>query len=468
MSHPPSIWDGVLRRLQSELPAFALEAWILPLEVREGPAALEIRAPSAFHRDRVAARYLASIQRALVAEAGTPRPVELTVGRANGAARPRAVPGAPPARAAASARRAAPAAAAAEEEKPTPPSVQRSLPYSFASFVVGPSNALAREAALAVARGQRLAPGPVLFEGPQGVGKTHLARALHAEAAARGRAVYVSAEGFTTEFLRSIRGRDTSAFKRRFREGCDLLVVEDVQFFAGKASTQLELFHTLEHLRAVGAPVVLTADRLPGDIPDLDPRLRSQMASGLVAQIDPPDAALRREILRAKAAAGGVHLPEDCLEHLVDAVRGSVRDLEGVLIQLVVSAALLKRGIDLELTEAALRKLGQTAAGDAPRRPLDVASVVEVVGAFFGLPPAELASRSRRRSVLRPRQLAMYLCHKYTRASLPEIGRALGRAHPAVRNAVEMVERAVLERAPLRYQVEELAARLEQRGRCER
>jgi len=342
---------------------------------------------------------------------------------------------------------------------------QRPLPYTFANFVVGPSNALAREAALAVARGQRLAPGPVLLEGPTGVGKTHLGRALFREAAARGRAVYVSGEAFTTEFLRSLRGRDTSAFKRRFRESCDLLVVEDVQFFAGKASTQLELFHTLEHLRAVGTPVVLTADRLPGDVTDLDPRLRSQMASGLVAQIEPPDAALRREILRAKAAAGGVHLPEDCLERLVDAVRGSVRDLEGVLIQLVVSAALLKRGIDLELTEAALRKLGQTAAGDAPRRPLDVQAVLDVVGAFFGLKPGELASRSRQRSVLLPRQLAMYLCHKYTRASLPEIGRALGRAHPAVRNAIDMVERAVLERAPLRYQVEEMAARLEQRGR---
>jgi chromosomal replication initiator protein len=467
MSHPPSIWDGVLRRLQNELPAFALEAWILPLEVHDTPRALELRAPSAFHRDRVAARYLATIQNALTAEAGTPRAVALTVGCANGRAAATAGRVAVP-EGAEAAVPAADAPRTADAEKDAAPSVQRPLPYSFANFIVGPSNALAREAALAVARGQRLAPGPVLFEGPEGIGKTHLVRALYAECAPRGRAVYVSAEAFTTELLRSIRGRDTSAFKRRFREGCDLLVVEDVQFFAGKVATQLELFHTLEHLRAVGAPVVLTADRLPGDIRDLDPRLRSQMASGLVAQIEAPDAALRREILRAKAAAGGVHLPEACLERLVDAVRGSVRDLEGVLIQLVVSAALLKRGIDLALTEAALRKLGVNAAGDGPLRPLDVAAVLEVVGSFFGLKPDELASRSRQRSFLLPRQLAMYLCHKYTRASLPEIGRALGRAHPAVRNAIDMVERAVLERAPLRYQVEEMAARLDQRGRAGR
>ena len=467
MSHPPSIWDGVLRRLQSELPAFALEAWILPLEVHDTPRALEIRAPSAFHRDRVAARYLATIQSAVTAEAGAPREVALTIGAANGHAVAPPAPGrlALPERAGAAGPAGGCAPRGAHAEREEGPAVQRPLPCSFANFVVGPSNALAREAALAVARGQRLAPGPVLFEGPEGVGKTHLARALYAECAPRGRAVYVSAEAFTTELLRAIRGRDTSAFKRRFREGCDLLVVEDVQFFAGKVATQLELFHTLEHLRSVGAPVVLTADRLPGDIPDLDPRLRSQMACGLVAQIEPPDASLRRDILRAKAAAGGVHLPEPCLERLVDAVRGSVRDLEGVLIQLVVSAALLKRGIDLELTEAALRKLGANAAGDGPRRPLDVATVLEVVGGFFGLRPEELASRSRQRSVLLPRQLAMYLCHKYTRASLPEIGRALGRAHPAVRNAVDLVERAVLERAPLRYQVEEIATRLDQRSR---
>jgi chromosomal replication initiator protein len=486
MSHPPSIWDGVLRRLQSELPAYALEAWILPLEVRDAPHALQLRAPSAFHRDRVAARYLPAIRDALAAELGEARPVEVALARANGHA------ATPPSRASAPARSPAPersaprllvrtvdshreaggcpgAAPPSHASRPSGPApereLQRALPYSFGTFVVGPSNALAREAALAVARGQRLAPGPVLFEGPEGVGKTHLVRAIYAEAASRSRAVYVSSETFTTELLRSIRGRDTSAFKRRFREGCELLVVEDVQFFAGKAATQLELFHTLEHLRAVGAPVVLTADRLPGDIADLDPRLRSQMASGLVAQIEPPDATLRREILRAKAAAGGVHLPDDCLERLVDAVRGSVRDLEGVLIQLVVSAALLKRGIDLDLTESALRKLCQNAAGDGPRRALDVATVLEVVSGFFNLKPADLASRSRQRSVLVPRQLAMYLSHKYTRSSLPEIGRALGRAHPAVRNAVDMVERAVLERAPLRYHVEEIAARLDQRAK---
>jgi chromosomal replication initiator protein len=461
MPHPPSIWDGVLRRLQNELPAFVIDAWIHPLEARGNARGLELMAPSAFHRDRVAARYLAAIERHLAAEAGEALPVVLGVGRVApaGNAEERSAQAAPcraPSSASALVREAAPARSATA-------SAQAVLPYSFDSFVVGQGNALAREAALALARGRRLGAGALYLAAPTGNGKTHLARAACAEHPSRGRVLYTSAEGFTTELLRGIRGRDTSAFKRRFRESCELLVIEDVQFFARKVSTQLELFHTLEHLRAVGTPVILTGDRLPGDIPELDPALCSRMAGGLVAEIEAPDASLRRAILRAKAAAGGVRLPEECLERLVEAVRGSVRDLEGVLIQLVESAALLKRPIDPELTEAALRKLGRV---PGERRPLSLREVIETVGAFFGQTPGQLAGRSRGRTSLLPRQLAMYFCRRFTGASLPEIGAALGRAHPAVRNAIEMVERNILERAPLRYQVEELVSRLEAlRGR---
>jgi chromosomal replication initiator protein len=465
MPHPPSIWDGVLRRLQSELPAFALDAWITPLQAREDECELTLLAPSAFHRDRVGARYLALFERLAAEEAGYAVKVVLCLGRGESKTSASGIAQAPsvPVPALVAEPRAACSPPAANEtlrraERNVP--AQSSLPYCFDSFVVGASNALAREAALALARGRRLGAGGLFLSAPTGNGKTHLAQAVCAEARPRGRVVYTSAEAFTTELLRGIRGRDTTAFKRRFRESCDLLVIEDVQFFAGKAQTQLELFHTLEHLRAVGTPVVLTGDRLPSDIPGLDPRLASRMASGLVAEIEPPDASLRRAILREKASAGGVRLPDECLERLVEAVRGSVRDLEGVLIQLVESAALLKQPIDLALTETALRKLGRECG---ERRPLDVAAVIDVVGAFFGLKPAELAARSRGRTALLPRQLAMYFCHRYTAASLPEIGRALGRAHPAVRNAIAMVERAVLERAPLRYQVEEIAKRLEAR-----
>src|SRR6185295_12935118 len=216
-----------------------------------------------------------------------------------------------------------------------------------------------------------------------------------------------------------IQSRRADKFKRRFRHGCRLLVIEDVQFLdARKRATQLELFHTICHLLDVGARVVLTADRLPRDIEGLDPRLRSKLSSGLVAELEAPDAIVRREILRQKAADGGVRLPDASRELIVESVRGSVRDLEGVLIQLVAMASLLKRPIDPELTLVALRKLAPIAA---LRRALEIGDVVASVAAYFKQPPDALAARSRRRDVLLPRQLAMYLGHRYTSASLSEI-----------------------------------------------
>jgi chromosomal replication initiator protein len=237
-----------------------------------------------------------------------------------------------------------------------------------------------------------------------------------------------------------------------------MLVLEDVHFLRAKSATQLELFHTLSHLIDAGVRVVLTGDRLPRDIDGLDARLRSRMGAGLVAEIEPPDSAVRRAILRSKASHGGVHIPEECIELLVETLRGSVRDLEGALIQLVASASLLKRPIDLELTRRALHKL---APMDPRGAQLEVGSVVRTVAAFFGTGPEQLAARSRRRDVIWPRQLAMYLCCRYTDAPQAEVARAFGRRHSSVANAVHRIERAMLERVPVRYQVEELSARLD-------
>lgn len=462
----PLFWDGVMRRLRAEMPAVALEAWVRPLAVEGDEKELRLLCPTAFHRDRLRERYLPAIHRAMEAELGARVP--LTVEVRTDAQQPDPPPASPGPRnlAPTGRRHVAHAPLAPAVAQPAPEPAQPLLPYRFENFVVGPCNALAREAALALARGRGLGLNTLFLASPPGLGKTHLARAVLVEARRTGtdRVIYAPAESFTNEFMSSIRAQRMASFKRRFREECSLLVVEDVQFLQRKAATQLELFHTLQHLLGVGGRVVLTADQLPRDIPDLDPRLRSQMSSGFVAEIEPPDAQVRRIILRRRADAGGIGLPEECLDRLVEAVHGSVRDLESVLVQLVASAALLKRPIDLALTEAALRKLA------APRAPLlgqlELDTVIEVVAAFFKTTPAALATRSRRRDVLLPRQLAMYLCRRYTSASLQRIGDALGRDHPAVSHAVAAVERRILERAPLRYQVEALAARLDERAQA--
>ena len=336
---------------------------------------------------------------------------------------------------------------------------QRALPYTFETFVVGPCNALAREAAFALAQDRQQSLNPLFLVSDQGLGKTHLARAIVSEARRCGsqQLVYTSAEGFTSEFMTAIRAKRMESFKQRFRQGCQLLVIEDVQFLGSKTATQLELFHTLVHLLDAGVRVVISADRLPRRSEGFEPRLCSQMAAGLVAELEPPDAAVRRRILRAKASAGGVGVPDECLDQLVEGARGSVRDLEGVLIQLVAMASLMKRPIDRELTGLALRKL----AAPELRGRLDATTVIRTVALFFGTAPEALSARSRRKDVLIPRQLAMYLCRRYTSLPLAEIARAFDRDHPAVSNAIKVVERQILERAPLRYQVEELSARLD-------
>lgn len=460
MTRPPEFWDAILRCLAREVPEHEIDAWVRPLAANTDGKSIELVCPTALHRNRVRERYLERIVAAAAEASGekTPPPVKLVL---------KAGPPPPPmlvepepvvepvAEAPAAPRRLAVRAAPARR-------MQRAVQQCFDNFVVGPPNALAREAAFALAAATQSEVNPLYLAGESGLGKTHLARSVARSARSeQARVVYTSAEGFTSEFLGSLRSRAIPRFKRRYREECDVLVLEDVEFLGGKESTQLELFFTVAHLLDAGARVVFTGARLPREIPELDRRLGAQMSSGLVAELGRPDVELRRRILRGRAAAGGVRIPEDCLERMVEGVRGSVRDLESVLGQIVASATLLKRPVDLELTDAALRKLGPGEGGVLTTRRVAPREVIEMVAAFFGTTPEALCSRSRRRDVLLPRQLAMYLCRRFTDASFSEIGRALGRDHPAVRNAVSAVERQILERAPLRYQLEALCERLE-------
>jgi chromosomal replication initiator protein len=381
-----------------------------------------------------------------------------------------------------------------------PSANQAELPFSFESFVVGPCNALAREAALALARRRQRSLNQLYLSGGSGMGKTHLARATAAEARRHGRqleepfsfsnparhgdtrggnsaytnanaphgqrgqtprVIYTSAEQFTSEFVTAMRQGRPEDWKRRYRGSIGLLIVEDVQLFSGRTKTQLELFNTIEHVLDAGGSVLLTGDRAPRDLVGLDERMRAQVGRGFVAELEMPDALIRRHILRSKAAGGGVHLPPDCLDLLVESTAGSVRDIESMLIQVVTTSSLLGRTIDLELVQEAITlKAGETGVLDS--KSLTSEEIVRIVAAFFGRRPEVLAGRSRRRDVLIPRQLAMYLAHRYTNDSFTEIGRSLGRDHPSVRNAINRIERLVLEKAPLRYQVEALSERIDQ------
>lgn len=360
--------------------------------------------------------------------------------------------------------------------------------FSFENFIIGPCNALAREATLALARRRQQSLNLLYLAALGGMGKTHLARAAADEArhqlasrgarraaaspgrgssrnAERPRVIYTTAEQFTSEFVSAMRNGRNEAWAARYRGAIELLVVEDIQLLRGRSKTQQELFHTIDHVLDAGGRVLLTGDRAPRDLTGLDDRLRAQVARGFVAEIDPPDSLVRRHILRAKAAAGGVHLPADCLDRLVDATEStglgaSVTELESLLIQVVTTASLLGRPIEAALVQDAIDLKTGAGAELAPRQ-IAVPEIVKAVAAFFGTRPESLASRSRRRDVLVPRQLAMYLADRYTDASYTEIGRALGRDHPSVANAIKKIERQILENAPIRYQVEALSEKIE-------
>ena len=417
-------WDVVRAAVREQIGPHAYDAWFRTLDCRLEDDGLVVECPDRFSLEWIRDRYDDVLKRAC----GPDRAIDYRLASSS----PAEAPNGPPPEASA-------------------PSAQAAGAPGFENFVVEPGNALALEAARAVAGGAAGRCSPLFIAAPSGLGKTHLCRAIQGSLGTAS--TYRSAEGFTTEVTEGIRGREMHKVRRRYRRSRNVLVLEDVQFLAGKRQTQIELFHTLDHLIETGCPVVLSGDRPPLEIPDLDAELASRMAAGLVARIASPELPARRQILREKAARGGVRLPEDCLERLALRPVRSVRDLLAGLNQTVARASLLRRPITLELVGEALEAAGSS------RRPRTIEEIRERVARSYALGVEELTSRSRRRRVVRPRQIAMYLCRQWTDASLKDIGRAFGRDHTSVMYAVEVVERRLLERPQLRYEIEDLATR---------
>jgi chromosomal replication initiator protein len=438
-------WDAVLTSVRHKLGASAYRAWFTGLEGTVDHDTLVVECPDRFSRDWIRERYDALLREAA---AGVER-VEYRV-------KPGARSGSAEVRAPDRATRPLPAVAArppSREVAPEPALLEAApAPGSgFDRFVMGPGSALAVEAARAVSRGEAGRCSPLVLTGESGVGKTHLCRAI-AESLPEG-VLYRSSEQFTTEVTEAMRNGQMPKIRQRYRRSTNVLILEDVHFLEGKKATQVELFHTLDHLLELGRTVVFSSDRPPAELKGLDQKLASRMGQGLVARIGPPDADARRGILTAKAAGGGVRVPEECIELLAQRPVRSVRDLLSGLNQVVARATLLKRPIDVALVQAALAEV------EVPGRAWTLEEIRSAVSRAYSISVEELCGRSRRRRVVRPRQLAMYLCRHYTEASLKEIGRAFDRDHTSVLYAVEVTERRVVEKPQLRYEVEALAAR---------
>jgi len=310
--------------------------------------------------------------------------------------------------------------------------------FTFENFVVGKTNEFAHAAAQRVAAADSVTFNPLFLYGGVGLGKTHLMHAIawHIRTKKPGRRVlYMSAEKFMYKFIRAIRYKDTMAFKDQFR-AVDVLMIDDIQFIAGKDSTQEEFFHTFNALVDQNRQIIVSADKSPSDLEGMEERLKSRLGCGLVADIHPTDYELRLGILQAKAEHIGAEIPDKVLEFLAHKITSNVRELEGALNRIVAHTTLVGRPVTLETTQDVLHDLLR-----ANDRRVTIEEIQKRVAEHFNIRLADMHSARRARAVARPRQVAMYLAKQLTSRSLPEIGRKFGgRDHTTVMHAVRKVE----------------------------
>jgi chromosomal replication initiator protein len=419
-------WARIRKNLRESAGARLFEQWLKPIELGDSDDDMDVRLtlPSAFTANWVRNHYQDRLIQEFRAAIPAIRTVSIDVRQASAPAVLRVAADQP----------AEPVAAAEPVERPT-----LDPRLTFDRFVVDPSNRVAYNAAKALAEPGVPRFSPLFLHSATGLGKTHLMHAIgHAYLAAvpDARVILMSAERFMFEFVAAIRANDTHAFKARLR-GSDLLMIDDLHFISGKKPTQDEFFHTINELTAAGKRLVITADRHPQGLDDVEARIVSRLAMGLVADIKAPDATLRRTLLDHRLGElPEVAIPEDVLELLAHKVTGSLREIEGALNRLVAYAQLTGEEINLEFAQATL---GDVLRGGTKRITID--EIQRAVSAHYDLKPVDLVSARRAVVVARPRQIAMYLAKRLTTRSLPEIGRKFGgRDHSTVIHAVRRIE----------------------------
>ena len=335
--------------------------------------------------------------------------------------------------------------------------------YTFDNFVVGASNQFAHAASKAVANQPGDHYNPLFIYGGVGLGKTHLVNAIGHQVLddnEESRVVYLSSDSFMNELIAALRRDRMDEFKGRFRR-IDMLIVDDVQFLAGRERTQEEFFHTFNSLYESHHQIVLTSDKFPKEIPDLEERLRNRFEWGLIADIQPPDIETRVAILEKKAEMEGIELPQEVAIFLATNIDSNVRELEGSLTRLGAFASLNKCSITVDFA----REVLQSVLRDRGDRAVTIESIQKAVCDFFRIRPNDLRSKKRTRTVALPRQIAMYLCRLHTHASFPVIGERFGgRDHSTVIHAAQVIERRLREDAAFRATVERLERLLERPG----
>jgi len=432
-----TIWDQVLARVETKVNRHSFSTWFRRTEfVGDDGHRVTIRVPDTVFRDWLLKHYSGVLADAL-AEIGRSDTALAFVTEAEANTQQAAVERdfAPPSSDAATAL--AVVEFPARDAPPVgPPGLNPR--YTFDTFVVGPSNQFAHAACRAVAEAPARSYNPLFIYGGVGLGKTHLMHAVGHYIVERARSLrltYVSSERFMNEMINALRYERILDFRERYRN-IDVLLVDDIQFIGGKESTQTEFFHTFNALFDSAKQIVISSDAPPHEITALEERLRSRFEWGLIADIQPPDLETKVAILRKKAEAEAVPLPDNVAIYIAGKIRSNVRELEGSLIRLVAYASMTGAEINLALAQHVLRNVLSN-----DERVVTIEIIQKFVADYYQLRPNELKSRNNSKSIALPRQIAMYMCKSLTRASLPEIGRAFGgKHHSTVIHSIQKID----------------------------
>lgn len=334
--------------------------------------------------------------------------------------------------------------------------------YTFQSFVIGNSNRFAHAASLAVAESPAKAYNPLFIYGGVGLGKTHLMHAIGhyiLQENPKAKVVYVSSEKFTNELINAIKDDKNEEFRNKYRK-VDVLLIDDIQFIAGKERTQEEFFHTFNALHEENKQIILSSDRPPKEIPTLEDRLRSRFEWGLIADIQPPDFETRMAILKKKADVEGLNVPNEVMVYIATKIKSNIRELEGALIRIIAYSSLTNRDVSVNLASEALKDI----ISNKESAPVTVKTIQESVANYYNLRIEDLKSQRRTRNIAYPRQIAMYLSRKLTDMSLPKIGEEFGgRDHTTVIHAYEKISENLKTDEGLQSMINDITKKLTQK-----
>ncbi|MCK5554449.1 MAG: chromosomal replication initiator protein DnaA, partial [Deltaproteobacteria bacterium] len=397
------IWAKVKASIQERLASDTFNLWIKPLEfkeMKEGQVVLEC--PNTFFKEWVNRYYLKTLKEAFQTISGGDCQISLK-------ATPKRSRFSSPHNG--NGQMVLPEMGAA-----TLPGIRLNKRFTFERFIVGPCNQFAHSAAWAVSNKIGIHYNPLFFYSDVGLGKSHLSTAMGnymLKKWPKTRICLVSAEEFVNEMVTALRRDEIASFKEKYRKYSDILVIDGVHFFSGKPSTQAELSHTLDTLYNAGKQIILTSIIPPEEIPKMGEGLKSRLGCGLVVRLQAPDSETRRRILEAKALAEGVHIPDPVLDYLASHINGNIRQLEGTIISIVAQSSLMHRSIDLDLARESMRNVVKE-----EKRIVSIELIQEVVGRHYRVDIERMKSRSKKREIYLPRQVAMFLCRKLTNGSL--------------------------------------------------